>query len=229
MKKRIVILFLLLALLAAVLTGCGASSPGGMIQLPEEEPEQTILPVEEAEESPASPAETLPEETEPEEAPAEEPAPEEEAAQEEIFGEDEDVELPDEPEQPPEEPAPEEPQEPEEPESPAVTEDGEYSTPEDVALYLHTFGHLPGNFITKDEAKDLGWVSSRGNLWDVAPGKSIGGDRFGNYEGLLPKGNYRECDVNYNGGFRGGERLIYGTDGSVWYTNDHYESFTQLY
>ena len=110
-----------------------------------------------------------------------------------------------------------------------VTEDGVYTSPEEVALYIHTYGHLPDNFITKNEARDLGWDASRGNLQDVAPGKSIGGDRFGNYEGLLPKGNYKECDVNYSGGFRGAERLIYGTDGSVYYTNDHYQTFTQLY
>ncbi|MBQ9270294.1 MAG: ribonuclease [Oscillospiraceae bacterium] len=110
-----------------------------------------------------------------------------------------------------------------------ISEDGEYTTPEDVALYLHTYGHLPGNFITKNEARDLGWDSSKGNLWDVAPGKSIGGDRFGNYEGLLPDGKYKECDVNYDGGYRDAERLIYGEDGSVYYTNDHYKSFTQLY
>ena len=110
-----------------------------------------------------------------------------------------------------------------------ISEDGEYTAPEDVALYLHTYGHLPGNYITKNEARDLGWDSSKGNLWDVAPGKSIGGDRFGNYEGLLPDGKYKECDVNYDGGYRDAERLIYGEDGSVYYTNDHYKSFTQLY
>ena len=115
------------------------------------------------------------------------------------------------------------------PDSAAITEDGEYSSPEDVAEYIHTYGKLPGNFITKNEARNLGWDSSKGNLWDVAPGKSIGGDRFGNYEGLLPEGRYRECDVNYAGGYRGAERLIYGEDGSIWYTNDHYRSFTQLY
>ena len=228
MKKRIVVILLLLALLAA-LCGCGGQSalPQGL-SLPAEEPEQVILPVEEAE--PAEEAQEPAAEAEPEE-PAALPAEENagELPEEELYGVDEDIELPDEEEPAPAEPEEPAPQEPEEPESPAVTEDGEYSAPEDVALYLHTFGHLPGNFITKDEAKDLGWVSSQGNLWDVAPGKSIGGDRFGNYEGLLPKGNYRECDVNYTGGFRGSERIIYGTDGSIWYTNDHYESFTQLY
>ena len=111
----------------------------------------------------------------------------------------------------------------------SVEKDGSYTTPEDVAAYIHTFGTLPGNFITKNEAKALGWDSSSGNLWDVAPGKSIGGDRFGNREKLLPKGNYKECDVNYQGGYRSAERIIFSDDGSVYYTNDHYKSFTQLY
>ena len=111
----------------------------------------------------------------------------------------------------------------------SVEKDGSYTTPEDVAEYIHTFGTLPGNYITKKEARALGWDSSSGNLWEVAPGKSIGGDSFGNREKLLPKGNYTECDVNYNGGYRGAERLIFGTDGSIYYTNDHYKTFEQLY
>ena len=126
---------------------------------------------------------------------------------------------------------------PEATEEPAASEDpeipvegGEYTAPGDVALYLHIYGHLPGNFITKNEARALGWDSGKGNLWDVAPGMSIGGDRFGNYEGLLPEDTrYRECDVNYDGGYRSAERLIYGEDGSVYYTADHYNSFTKLY
>lgn len=68
-----------------------------------------------------------------------------------------------------------------------VSEEEEYTSKEDVALYLHLFGHLPDNFITKKEARELGWVSKEGNLGKVAPGKSIGGDYFGNYEGLLPE------------------------------------------
>ena len=91
---------------------------------------------------------------------------------------------------------------------------------------------MPNNFITKSEAKALGWDNKKGNLWDVAEGKSIGGDHFGNYEGLLPeeKGRkYTECDVNYNGGYRGSERIIFSNDGLIYYTNDHYKTFTQLY
>ena len=111
-----------------------------------------------------------------------------------------------------------------------LDEYGTYSSAEDVAYYLHVYGHLPDNYITKAEAEDEGWVSTRGNLWDVAYGVSIGGDRFGNREGLLPKGEqYYECDVNYSGGYRGEERLIFTDDGDVYYTNDHYKSFEKLY
>ena len=110
-----------------------------------------------------------------------------------------------------------------------IDPDGEYSSPEDVAAYLHTYGKLPKNFLTKNEARDLGWDNSKGNLWDVAPGMSIGGDRFGNYEGLLPEGKYTECDVNYAGGYRGSERLVFDKDGNIYYTADHYKSFEKLY
>ena len=118
------------------------------------------------------------------------------------------------------------------PETLKITEDGEYTAARDVAEYLNLFGHLPDNYITKNEAKDLGWVSSRGNLWDVAPGKCIGGDSFGNREGLLPekKGRkYYECDVNYEGGYRGDDRIIFSNDGMIYFTGDHYNSFDLLY
>ena len=110
-----------------------------------------------------------------------------------------------------------------------VDKDGVYVTPAMVAAYIDTFGKLPQNFITKKEAQQLGWDSSKNHVSDVAPGKSIGGDRFGNYENKLPKGNYRECDINYTGGKRGAERIIYSNDGVVYYTNDHYNSFKQLF
>ena len=111
-----------------------------------------------------------------------------------------------------------------------LREDGEYSSKSEVGLYLYLYGKLPGNFITKKEAQKLGWVSKEGNLWEVAPGKSIGGDKFGNYEGLLPKGKqYYECDIDYDGGYRGDKRIVYSKDGYIYYTDDHYESFEQLY
>ncbi len=110
--------------------------------------------------------------------------------------------------------------------------DGEYSTKDEVALYLHLYGRLPSNYITKQEARDLGWDSGEGNLWTVAPGKSIGGDYFGNREELLAKKkgrSYYECDINYAGGYRGGERIVFSDDGLIYYSADHYENFELLY
>lgn len=116
----------------------------------------------------------------------------------------------------------------------AVTldEQGTYTSKKEVALYIHLYQHLPENYITKKDAQNLGWDSKEGNLWEVAPGKSIGGSSFGNYEGLLPdqKGRkYYECDIDYEGGYRGAKRLIYSNDGLIFYTEDHYKSFEQLY
>ena len=110
-------------------------------------------------------------------------------------------------------------------------EDGSYTTKEDVALYIHTYGHLPPNFMTKKEAEAAGW--SGGALDRVVPGMCIGGDRFGNYEGLLPKAKGRqwtECDINTLGAkSRGPERIVFSNDGLIYYTPDHYESFELLY
>ncbi len=117
--------------------------------------------------------------------------------------------------------------------SPAPAEKtGPVTAPQEIADYIFVHGELPPNFITKDEAKALGWDSSRNYVSDAAPGKSLGGDRYGNYEGLLPKAKGRkfyECDCNYTGGKRGAERIVYSSDGHVWYSPDHYETFTELY
>lgn len=113
-----------------------------------------------------------------------------------------------------------------------ITEDGTYTSKEEVAAYLHKYGHLPSNFITKREAKELGWVSSDGNLDKVAPGMSIGGDYFGNYEGNLPEAedrDYYECDIDFNGSYRGAKRIVFSNDGLIYYTEDHYETFELLY
>lgn len=113
-----------------------------------------------------------------------------------------------------------------------MTEDGHYTSKDEVAAYVHTYGKLPPNYITKAEAMELGWEASEGNLWEVAEGKSIGGDRFFNREGKLPEEEgrvYYEADVNYEGGYRGPERIVYSNDGLVYYTPDHYETFTLLY
>ena len=116
-------------------------------------------------------------------------------------------------------------------ESAVIDENGSYTSKDDVALYIHVYGHLPSNFITKKEAEKLGW--SGGSLESYAPGKCIGGDRFGNYEGLLPKKtgrSYTECDIDTLGKkSRGAKRIVFSNDGLIYYTDDHYASFELLY
>ncbi|MBQ1411465.1 MAG: ribonuclease [Oscillospiraceae bacterium] len=113
----------------------------------------------------------------------------------------------------------------------SVTEDGVYDSKEEVALYIHSFGHLPSNYITKKEAEKLGWPG--GELEPYAPGKCIGGSRFGNYEGLLPDAEGRswtECDIDTLGAkSRGAKRIVFSNDGLIYYTGDHYEHFELLY
>ena len=112
-----------------------------------------------------------------------------------------------------------------------IDEDGWYYSAFDVSLYLYVHGHLPDNFITKDEARELGWEG--GSVEKFAPGYAIGGDKFGNREGLLPEESgrqYYECDIDTNGAdSRGAKRIVYSNDGLIYYTEDHYESFRLLY
>lgn len=109
---------------------------------------------------------------------------------------------------------------------------GPIIAPQDIADYLFAHGQLPDNFITKNQAKQLGWDNQQNYVSDAAPGKSIGGDRYGNYEGTLPvvKGRtYYEADANYVKGRRSAQRIVYSTDGHVYYTEDHYATFTELF
>ncbi|MDD6799267.1 MAG: ribonuclease domain-containing protein [Firmicutes bacterium] len=110
-------------------------------------------------------------------------------------------------------------------------ENGVYTSKDDVALYIRTFNKLPGNFITKEQARALGW--SGGGLDKYASGKCIGGDRFGNYEGLLPRKSgriYYECDIDTLGEpSRGAKRIVFSNDGLIYYTEDHYQTFTLIY
>ena len=112
-----------------------------------------------------------------------------------------------------------------------IAPDGTYTTKEDVSLYIYTYGHLPSNFMTKKEAQALGWPG--GGLDGYADNMCIGGDRFGNYEGLLPDAEGRkwtECDIDtLNADSRGPKRIVFSNDGLIYYTGDHYESFELLY
>ena len=113
----------------------------------------------------------------------------------------------------------------------AIDEAGTYTGKEDVSLYLFTYGRLPQNFITKSAARALGW--NGGGLDDFEYGKCIGGDRFGNNEGLLPEAHgrdYYECDIDtLHEDSRGAKRIVFSNDGLIYYTEDHYDSFELLY
>ena len=112
-----------------------------------------------------------------------------------------------------------------------ISEDQAYTDKEHVAAYINEFAKLPHNYITKNEAKKLGW-QTKGTLDKVAPGKSIGGDRYGNYEKKLPDKNgrsWKECDIDYVKGNRNGKRIVFSNDGLIYYTGDHYNNFTKLY
>jgi guanyl-specific ribonuclease Sa len=181
---------------------------------PTTQPEPTEPPTTQPEPEPTVPPTTRPApepEPEPTVPPTTQPAPEPE------------------PEPPTTQPEPEPEPEPEP--TPQLDPDGSYTTKDDVALYLHLYGHLPKNFITKSEAKaQYGWKS--GSLEKKAPGKCLGGDRFYNKEGRLPAGHtYYECDIDTLGSYasRGAKRIVYSDDGLIYYTDDHYETFTLLY
>ena len=115
--------------------------------------------------------------------------------------------------------------------TPYLDPDGTYDTKDEVALYIHLYGKLPGNYMTKSEAKSKGWTG--GSLNKVLHGKCIGGDTFSNREGLLPKAEgrtWKECDIDtLNSSARGAKRIVFSNDGLVYYTDDHYETFTLLY
>lgn len=114
-------------------------------------------------------------------------------------------------------------------ENTSISENAETDQKDEVALYIHEYDHLPSNYMTKKEARKHGWEA--GALSKLLPGKSIGGDKYGNYEETLPvEDTYYECDIDTQGKTsRGKKRIVYSEDGDIWYTDDHYETFEQLY
>lgn len=225
MIKKLFLIFALVAslvLAAAPFVGCGAPVDGG-IDLPvitsgpdaaatessETEPPVTEKPVEET----LIPLMTAPPTESASEAPTEAPTPNPTSAPQPAV-------------------TPEPTQRPTEaPTQCPVSEDGRYDSKDEVALYIHLFGRLPDNYITKKEANAKGW--SGGSLEPYAPGCSIGGDYFGNYENKLPKKQgrkYYECDIGTMGkSSRGAKRIVFSNDGLIYYSGDHYEHFTLLY
>ena len=214
---------LLAALTLFSLTGCGALVADLAGAVLYEEVPQLEAPVDLPDETDSEDSSDLPDETDPED-----PAglPDETDPEDPVVPEAEDGEFPDglvsgESRS----------DIPEQAEAAVLPEDGVYTTKEDVALYIYTYGRLPDNFITKKEAQNLGWPG--GDLEPYAPGKCIGGSRFGNYEGLLPEAegrSYTECDIDTLGAkSRGAKRIVFSNDGLIYYTEDHYESFQLLY
>lgn len=115
---------------------------------------------------------------------------------------------------------------------PPIDEDGEYNSKEDVALYIHTYGRLPRNYVTKSFAQNV-LKCSTSRVEDYWPGGAIGGDVFQNREGRLPSApgrTWTECDINTWGKYaRGAERIVFSNDGLIYYTSDHYNTFVLLY
>ena len=207
-KKRGIRILAAVLLLASLLTGC-LSVPAPATPAPTAESGGALVLLTPAPEAEApAPGEGVPA--------AETPAPETEA---------------DEPSPVPATEAPATPAPTPAPPPVPIDEDGVYTSRDDVALYLYVYGHLPSNFIGKKEAQALGWPG--GSLDEYAYGMCIGGDRFGNYEGLLPRApgrTWRECDIDtLHARSRGAKRIIWSNDGLIYYTGDHYESFTLLY
>ena len=118
-------------------------------------------------------------------------------------------------------------------EPPKIDENGVFTSKDDVALYIHTYGKLPKNFITKSQAQKAGWEGGGLDSIKSLYGKCIGGDTFGNREKLLPTKSgrkYYECDIDtLHAKARGVKRIVFSNDGLIYYTDDHYETFTKLY
>lgn len=97
------------------------------------------------------------------------------------------------------------------------------------ALNASNNARLPDRFVAKRQAQHMGWRPGR-DLWSVPAlrEKSIGGDRFGNREGRLLPGDWREADLDYRGGHRGAKRLLFSRDGMRRVTVDHYQTFVEV-
>lgn len=116
----------------------------------------------------------------------------------------------------------------------AVVKSGVYTTKDSVAAYLCKFDKLPSNYITKDEAIALVEEKTGRDFskWNFNPWTAfdfmVGGDVYSDSEGLLPKGSYHEADVDYHDDSRGTKRLVYASDCVIYYTADHYKTFSKL-
>ena len=98
-------------------------------------------------------------------------------------------------------------------------------------VYISCLGKLPDNYVTPKEAEDAGWISKKGNLSEVLPGRTIGGRIYENRDSKLPSSPSRiwyEADINYESGYRNDSRIIYSNDGLIFATYDHYKTFYEV-
>lgn len=97
--------------------------------------------------------------------------------------------------------------------------------------YISYHGYLPDYYVNKETAEQAGWNTTKKKLSSVLPGKMLGGDEFKNKAGKLPSAQGRvwyEADINYTGGKRNRERIVYSNDGLIFATYDHYHTFYEI-
>ena len=99
----------------------------------------------------------------------------------------------------------------------------------DFQLFYHN--RLPLYYENKKTAYAVGWKKNYRQLGEVLPGKMIGGDVYENYDLKLPFASGRvwyEADINYDGGKRNQQRILYSNDGLIFVTYDHYQTFYEI-
>ncbi|ASY30285.1 ribonuclease [Taylorella equigenitalis] len=99
----------------------------------------------------------------------------------------------------------------------------------EIVRNLDEEGTLPNYYVTKREARALGWTPGRAfNEIENLKGKSIGGDHFGDFEKRLPRGRWKEADLEYKGEKRNAKRILFNNNGRKFVTIDHYETFVEV-
>lgn len=100
-----------------------------------------------------------------------------------------------------------------------------------VDKFLKLTGKLPPNYISKEDAQAKGWNKHKGNLADLLPGRIIGGEIYRNRNKHLPEKADRiwyEADLEYEAGYRSSDRIVYSSDGLIFITKDHYETYYEI-
>lgn len=96
--------------------------------------------------------------------------------------------------------------------------------------YLIEYGQLPNNFITKGSQET--WMVRR-QFRTLRPRQMYWRRLFWQLRKSSPVVSgrtYHECDIDtLNAKSRGAKRIIYSDDGQIYYTDNHYKSFTLLY